>query len=132
MKLINTNLHGWLDYVMGALVIASPWIFGFAGNDMAVMIAVASGALVIIYSLVTNYEMGILGKRGIPLKVHLVLDVLSGLFLGASPWLFHFNEVTYMPFVSLGAIEVITALTTDSVAYARLGPESVSESQSIH
>ncbi len=29
MKVIDTETHGYLDYVVGALLIASPWIFDF-------------------------------------------------------------------------------------------------------
>ena len=131
MKLINTNLHGWLDYSMGAIVMGSPWIFGFHDIDIATYIALASGGIVILYSLLTNYEMGVLKRNGIPMKLHLLLDVVSGIFLAASPWLFNFSDITYNPFLFLGIMEVSTALLTDSIAYARLGASAVRDVDNI-
>ena len=31
MRFIPTRAHGVLDYIVGLLLIASPWIFNFAG-----------------------------------------------------------------------------------------------------
>jgi hypothetical protein len=50
----------------------------------------------------------------IPMKVHLMLDIVSGIFLAASPWLFGFANTIYIPHLILGLIEISTALLTNS------------------
>ena len=30
MRIISTRVHGVVDYVGGALLVVSPWLFGFA------------------------------------------------------------------------------------------------------
>ncbi len=51
------------------------------------------GARAIVHSLLTDYELGVV--RRIPMPIHLLLDVLSGLvLLAVSAWIFGFaNEV---------------------------------------
>ena len=97
---------------MGALLIASPWIFGFSNNSSATYVPVALGLGTLIYSLLTDYEPGLV--KVIPFKVHLVLDVLSGMLLAASPWIFGFASQVSMPHVVLGLLEVIASVTTQN------------------
>ena len=125
MRLINTKLHGWIDYCYALLVICIPWLFGYNKQGIETLVPVATGAFVILYSLFTNYEMGLLKLSGIPMKLHLLLDVLTGVFLAAAPRIFSFNDITWLPFLFTGSGAVIIALTTDQVAYARLGPDAM-------
>jgi len=108
MRIIPTKIHGILDYVMGLLLIAAPWIFGFAGDGTETLIPVILGASTILYSLFTNYELGISGK--ISMKTHLAIDLVSGVLLAVSPWLFGFSEYVYLPHVILGLTEVAAVL----------------------
>lgn len=93
MKIIPRKIHGFLDYLVGMVLIAVPWLFGFADDGPATYIPVALGAGALVYSILTNYEWGLV--RLIPFRVHLLLDVLSGAFLAISPWLFGFSN-TYI------------------------------------
>lgn len=97
-----------LDYVMGLLLIASPWIFDFARDGAETWIPVILGVSTILYSLFTNYELGISGK--ISMKTHLAIDLVSGIFLAVSPWLFGFNDYVYLPHVIFGLTEVMAVL----------------------
>jgi hypothetical protein len=118
MRFISTRVHGVLDYLMGMVLIAAPWMLGFADNSAATWVPVLLGVGVIVYSLFTDYELGVF--RGISMRGHLWLDALSGIFLASSPWLFGFSDYVSTPHVILGVAEVIAALTTRTV------PESVS------
>src|SRR5687767_11150337 len=95
MKIISTRVHGVLDYLMGALLIAAPWLFDFARNGAETWVPVILGAGAILYSLMTDYEYSV--SRSISMKTHLNLDLFSGIFLAASPWIFGFNDYVYMP-----------------------------------
>ena len=85
MRFIPTRVHGLLDYLVGLLLIAAPWVFNFARGGAETWVPVALGAGALLYSLFTDYELGLV-KR-LPMGTHLTLDLLSGLLLAASPWL---------------------------------------------
>jgi drug/metabolite transporter (DMT)-like permease len=110
---LPTRIHGMLDYLMGALLIASPWLFGFADNEAARWVPVGLGAGVLLYSVFTDYELGVVKKVQMP--VHLFLDALGGILLAVSPWMLGFDDRVWMPHVVLGAVEVLTAAITNTV-----------------
>ena len=103
MRFIPTRIHGMLDYLMGLLLIASPWIFGFDEGGAKQWLPVILGAGAIAYSLLTDYELGVV--RLLPMPVHLALDLGSGLLLAVSPWLFGFNDDVWAPHLILGLLE---------------------------
>ena len=113
MRFIPTRTHGVLDYVMGLLLIAAPYILGFADGTAAQYVPQAIGAAMLGASLLTNYELGLI--RVIPMPVHLLLDFASGALLAASPWLFGFADRLYWPHLILGLLEIGSALMTRTV-----------------
>lgn len=113
MRFIPTRIHGMLDYGMGLLLIAAPWILGFAAGGAETWVPVILGAGVIGYSLFTDYELGVV--RTISMPAHLWLDGLGGLLLAASPWLFGFSDHVWVPHLVLGLAEVGAALLTKKV-----------------
>jgi hypothetical protein len=114
MRLIPTRIHGMLDYLMGLLLIAAPWLLGFADEGSAARwVPVILGAGVIAYSLLTRYELGV--ARLIPMPVHLALDAGGGLLLAASPWLFGFADRVWVPHVVFGLLELGAAVMTKTV-----------------
>lgn len=113
MRFIPTRVHGMLDYLVGLLLIAAPWLLGFADGTWAQWSAIIVGIAALIYSLLTRYELGLV--KVIPMPTHLALDALSGLFLAASPWLFGFADRIWWPHVLVGLVEIFFALTTHTV-----------------
>jgi hypothetical protein len=110
MKIISTKAHGVLDYLVGILLIASPWLFNFAQGGPETTVPVVLGITTIIYSLLTNYEYSI--ANVIPFSAHLVLDTLSAIFLGLSPWLLGFADTVMLPHVIFGILELGAVLMT--------------------
>lgn len=112
MRFLSTRVHGLLDYGMGALLVLTPWLFGFADDagGAATWLPVVLGAGVIVYSLLTDYELGV--ARKIPMPTHLMLDLGGGLLLAVSPWLFGFADTVWVPHLVLGVLEVGAALVT--------------------
>jgi hypothetical protein len=110
MRVISTKAHGVLDYMMGLLLIASPWLFGFATGGAEQWVPVILGISALAYSLLTNYEMGVM--KTISMSTHLTLDLMSGIFLAASPWIFGFADTVYLPHLILGIAEIGAALMT--------------------
>jgi hypothetical protein len=110
MKIISTKTHGVLDYMMGILLIASPWIFGFATGGAEQWVPIILGAGALVYSMMTDYELGIF--RTISMKAHLNIDLMSGILLAASPWIFGFSDRVTTPHLVLGLLEIGAALMT--------------------
>jgi hypothetical protein len=110
MRFIPTKIHGYLDYLVGALLIVSPWLFGFANGGIAQWLPVVLGLGAIVYSLLTDYELGV--SPMIPMPTHLWLDVGSGVLLAISPWLFGFASVVFLPHLIFGVFEVGAGLMT--------------------
>lgn len=110
MRFIPTRIHAVVDYLTGVLLLVSPWLFGFAVGGVAQWLPVVLGAGVILYSLLTDYEYS--AARAIPMPAHLGLDAMGGVLLAASPWLFGFADVVWLPHLAIGLFEIVAALTT--------------------
>ena len=119
MKIIDTKTHGYIDYIMGIFLIASPSLFNLNMNGIESIVFYFAGGTVILYSLLTNYELGLI--KVIPMQGHLILDILSGIFLAASPWLFGFEDIVYRPHLILGILEIGAALMTSSKPRTEIG-----------
>jgi len=111
MRVLSTKAHGIMDYLMGIILITAPWIFNFARGGAETWLPVVLGAGAILYSLITDYEYSI--SKTISMKTHLTLDLLSGILLAASPWLFGFSEFVYLPHLILGIAEIGASLMTE-------------------
>jgi hypothetical protein len=110
MRWIPTRVHGVLDYLWGALLLSAPWLLGFARGGAETWIAVALAFGAIVYSLLTDYELGV--ARVLSMRGHLLLDLLGGLLLAASPWLFGFADRVWLPHVAFGLFSVGASLMT--------------------
>jgi hypothetical protein len=110
MKVINTRTHGVLDYLVGALLMLAPFLFGFNTGGPEQWVPITLGAGAILYSLLTNYELGLF--KLIPFRVHLTLDMLSGIFLAASPWLLGYADQVWVPHVLVGLFEIGASFMT--------------------
>jgi len=115
MKILPTKVHGALDYIVSLLLIVAPWLFGFARGGAETWVPVILGIMAFLYSMITDYEWSVTQK--LSMKAHLTLDALSGIFLAASPWIFHFSEYVYLPHLIVGIFEILAAAITDSTPY---------------
>jgi hypothetical protein len=114
--IIPTRIHAVMDYAVGVLLIAAPWIFQFADESSAAKwISIIVGVVIILQSTITNYEGGVLG-HAVSMRMHLALDALVGIFLVVSPWLFGFADEgtnAWLPFVAIGLAELGLAAITN-------------------
>ncbi|MBS0644956.1 MAG: hypothetical protein JSS43_34230 [Proteobacteria bacterium] len=76
---VSTRRHGALDYGLGIVLMALPYLGGFANRGFAEWLPVLIGLGLITYSLFTDYERGMM--RVIPLSLHLQADLAAGLLL---------------------------------------------------
>lgn len=110
MRFISTKTHGILDYTWAILLIISPWLFNFATGGAARIIPMVIGIMVLLMALVTNYELGAIKK--VSMSTHLTMDIIVGVFLAISPWLFGFNDIVYLPHLIFGLFAVGAGMFT--------------------
>lgn len=114
MRFIPTKVHGILDYIEGIALIAAPWLFQFQDvGGPAVLLPMILGVGLIVYSLLTNYEVGLM--KVLPMQYHLVLDFLAGALLALSPWLFGFADEkinAWLPHVIVGVAVILIVLVS--------------------
>jgi hypothetical protein len=122
MRFIPTRFHAPLDYIVGVVLIAAPWIFQFSESGAATAVSVVLGSGLIVYSLFTDYELGV--WKVAPVAVHNLIDVVAGAVLAASPWLFGFADDganVWVPFVVIGVAAIFLGLTTKQAGGYRYG-----------
>jgi len=111
-QFIPTKVHGALDYIVGIALILAPWIFGFMEvGGPAVIIPMVLGVGLIVYSLFTKYEWGLIKVLGMP--YHLIIDVVAALFLAASPFIFGFYTQApnaWVPHVVVGIAVILVVI----------------------
>jgi hypothetical protein len=110
---LSTRVHGVLDYLVGVLLIAAPWILGLPRGGPVSWVLMAAGAAALIYSFFTDYELGVV--RSIQMPVHLWLDGIGGLLVALSPWIFAFDDTVYLPHLAVGIFEIAVALVSNTI-----------------
>lgn len=86
MRILSPRIHGYLDYLVVALLLLAPSIFGFVG--VAATICYVLAVVQFGMSLLTAYPLG--AVKVIPFPVHGGIEFATSIFLVASPWLFNF------------------------------------------
>ena len=116
--MIPTRVHGYIDYVYGIVLILAPFIFGFANGGAAQWIPIIIGLCALGMALFTDYEVSV--KRVIPMSTHIGVDIVAGLFLAVSPWLFGFSDLIWWPHLIFGiAVVGVAAMTSRHPSGAR-------------
>ncbi len=114
MRFLPTKVHGLLDYLVGIALIAAPWLFQFQDvGGMAVYLPIVLGVGLIVYSIFTNYEWGLV--KVLPMPYHLVVDFVAAALLALSPWLFGFANQkwnAWVPHVAVGVVVILVVLVS--------------------
>lgn len=112
-KLISRQAHGVADYTYAALFAAAPEVIGFRDEETASGLARAVSGGVLLTSLFTRYELGLV--KVVSFKTHLAADVAVGLLTLGAPFLFGFsdNKKARNFFVGMGAFSVLAGLLTE-------------------
>ncbi len=111
MRFLPTAVHGVIDYLAGVVILALPWLFDWEDSAKTIMTILGLG--VILYSLLTDYELGV--ARVIPMATHLLLDALGGIVLIIAPFIFGIDDTTTRTImIILGIFEVGASLITQT------------------
>jgi hypothetical protein len=104
-----------LDYIVGIVLILAPNIFQFSSYAAASWIARVIGVVLIVYSLFTNYEWGVV--KVIQMPYHLVVDLVASIFLAISPFLFGFYKEpakVWLPHLVVGIAVILVVIVTQT------------------
>jgi hypothetical protein len=108
--MISTRMHGVLDYVSVAGLVALPRLAGWEGGAKQVLTANAAGSL--MYSLLTRYELGLL--RLLPMTAHLTLDTASGAILCVAGLQSDADRSIRATLIALGLFEIMVGFLSDT------------------
>lgn len=108
---IPPTIHGLLDYVVGALFVAIPFLLDFA-EDAAVAVAVVAGVIVLVLTATTAWPPGLI--KTVPVTVHAVLDAGLAVLLIAAPFLFAFSDddTALVVFLVAGVLLLLETIAT--------------------
>ena len=110
--LLPLRVHAAIEPLIGLILILAAWIFGFSDVDDAQTVCIVLGVLVIASGAMTDWRVSLI--RLIPLRVHLMTDLLVALVLIVSPFVFGFSDsggATRFT-IAAGVLEAIAALAT--------------------
>lgn len=118
IRFVPTGVHAYFDYIGGIALLAARFIFGFFKvGGAAVIVPMVLGGEVIVYSLLTNYELSLPGLKFIPMWVHLMFDFVAAAFLAVSPFFFGFiNKApnAWLPHIIMGVGVILLVLVSQT------------------
>jgi len=116
MGIITAKTHTIIGLIVGIILLFAPMLFGFSDNSAATLSAIIVGIFIIANELITTSPVSPL--KLVPMKIHIVLDVVTGLFLALSPWLFNFmnsdRPEQWVPHLVVGIMVIGYALLTNA------------------
>lgn len=111
LRFLSSRNHGIVDYLAAANLIIAPFVLNLGtSNPAALWLSVISGFIVIIVSLITQYQYGAI--KLIPFGGHLTLDLLVATFFMFVPRLFKlhgFDEAYY--YINAALVYLVVAVT---------------------
>ena len=115
MRVITSRTHTYVGLAVGLARVLAPWVFDFDDHLGPRGTAVGVGLFLLVNEIVTTSPASPL--KVVPMRLHVALEVPTGVFLAASPFLFGFTDLdarAWVPHVVVGALVVAYALLTDT------------------
>jgi hypothetical protein len=104
-------VHGFVDYLLGAFLIASPFLFSY-DSGAATAVGIVGGVVVLVLAACTAWATGLI--KSIPPSAHAIFDVIVAGLLIASPFLFGFSGESNPTavFIITGVLSLLYAIAT--------------------
>lgn len=108
---IPVAVHGAVEYVVGVLFVAAPYLFDFHPTR-ATTASIAVGVVVLVVAAVSVGPTGLIDE--LPLSAHVALDYVLAVFLVAAPFLFGFSHEGKPSafFIVLGVAHLLITIAT--------------------
>jgi hypothetical protein len=117
MKFISSKVHTIIGLIVGVLLLFAPSLFDFSDNETANLVTMGAGIFIILSELITTSRISPL--KLVPMRVHLMLDYLTGALILLSPWLFGFADEVAVPHVIVGILVIGYAAMTNPDAESK-------------
>ncbi|MFY7666793.1 MULTISPECIES: hypothetical protein [Flavobacterium] len=72
MNLVNTKVHGIIDYLFVGILWIAPFVLGL--EEKAAIASASLGGIHLLVTALTNFELGLL--RFIPIKIHSLIELI--------------------------------------------------------
>lgn len=118
VRLVNTKAHAIVDYALGVVLLLSGWLFQFRGMHPANDVSLVAGSIALVNAALTRFEFG--AVQVLPLRVHIAVDIVAGLLLAASPWLFGFAYQTHKAHLVFGLTQAGVGFFSDRILWKEL------------
>ena len=104
-------IHGSVDYLLGAFLILSPFLFSF-DSGAATATGIVSGVIVLVLASSSAWATGLI--KSIPPSAHAIFDLIIAVLLIASPFLFGFSDESAPTavFIAGGVVFLLVAVGT--------------------
>ncbi len=104
-------VHGVIEYAAGVLFVVAPWLFGF-DSSAAKAFSLVIGIVILVVAASTDAPTGL--AKTIPIKGHVVLDVVLAIALVAAPFVLGFSDETNPTalFIALGIVHMLLTIAT--------------------
>jgi hypothetical protein len=104
-------VHGIIEYAVGVLLIAAPFLFGF-DETAATAAAVVVGLALLAFTATSALPTGLV--KSISMGVHVTVDVVLAVLLVAMPFLLGFTDEgpPTALFITLGVLHLMVTIGT--------------------
>jgi hypothetical protein len=104
----------WMGIALGAWMLASPWVLGFSGHEVATMNALVMGTILVLEEML---------ELGVHETLEEWIDIVAGLWLIVSPVALGFTSLTAATAstMAVGFLTVISAAMAISSIDDRIG-----------
>src|SRR5947209_20324029 len=101
------RMHAAIEPIAAIVLILSSWIFDFSSNGTAQAVTIIIGAIMLASGAMTDWRYSLM--RVIPLRMHFMTDLVLGIVLIISPFIFGFsgNGGATRLCLIVGALELI-------------------------
>jgi hypothetical protein len=105
-------VHGVLEYVVGVLFIAAPFLFGFHASAAPTAAAVVVGLLMLAFTATSALPTGLI--RSVSLGVHVTVDLVLAVLLVALPFILGFTDegAPTALFIVVGVLHLLMTIAT--------------------
>jgi hypothetical protein len=114
MKIINSKLHGIIDYVVVAFLLLAPTLFSLPSTTS--LFTYVQAGIHLMLTTTTQFEYGIF--KIVPLKIHAIIELIVSIALVAVAFVLGNidGEAARLFYLLFAAAVFITWLMTDYVA----------------
>jgi hypothetical protein len=104
-------VHGVLEYVVGVLFIAAPFLFGF-DSSAATAAAIVVGLLLLAFTATSALPTGLVSS--ITVGVHVTVDLVFAVLLVALPFILGFRDegAPTALFIVVGVLHLLVTIAT--------------------